>query len=43
MRFDAASGTVAVRYHVAANIWRLHYLPYDEFKVLFDDDVAFPI
>ena len=43
LRFDAANGIVAVRYRVAGNVWRLHYLPYDEFKALIGDDIAYPI
>ena len=43
LRFDKTNGIVAVRYRVAANVWRLHHLPYDEFKALIDDDIAYPL
>jgi hypothetical protein len=43
LRFDTERGVVAIRYKVSANVWCLHFLPYDEFRVLMDDDVAFPV
>lgn len=43
LRFDRTNETVAVRYLIDGNVWRLLHIPIDELRALMDDDAAFPI
>ena len=43
LRVDTVKATIVISYHVGDNVWRLQHLPYDEFRVLMDDDMAFPL
>lgn len=43
LRIDMVSATIVVSYRIEDNVWRLHHLPYAEFRALVDDDIAFPV